>query len=195
MGGAQRPWRGQEGCRRGKSPPPRRDPGWWVGGWWMGWGAAAGWGAGASPEFRVFAWFRKKLQAADEVIGLKIKRWRHLKPIPVNELTQQRGAPGKGGDGLRRAGQGRAGRGAVGGGRGARPPMPRRKARPGPAPSWCTPIRLSLCGPAGSVEAVRGGAPGRPEEADLSLASSFFHAPDRSPNPPSRSPNPCPGNR
>lgn len=57
----------------------------------------------------------QETSSADEVIGLKIKRWRHLKPIPVNELS---GAPGKGGD---RRGQG-GGRRA---GPRARPPIPR----------------------------------------------------------------------
>lgn len=57
----------------------------------------------------------QETSSADEVIGLKIKRWRHLKPIPVNELS---GARGKGGD---RRGQG-GGRRA---GLRARPPIPR----------------------------------------------------------------------
>lgn len=61
----------------------------------------------------------QETSSADEVIGLKIKRWRHLKPIPVNELS---GAPGKGGD---RRGQG--------GGRRAGP-CARRSSERGSAP-------------------------------------------------------------
>lgn len=45
----------------------------------------------------------QETSSADEVIGLKIKRWRHLKPIPVNELSGARGE---------RRRQARAGRGA-----------------------------------------------------------------------------------
>lgn len=78
-----------------------------------GWGGVGGWG----ERERVAG---QETSSADEVIGLKIKRWRHLKPIPVNELS---GAPGKGGD---RRGQG--------GGRRAGPcarPNPERGSAPG----------------------------------------------------------------
>lgn len=85
-------------------------------------GAEAGGRGGVGGRERVAG---QETSSADEVIGLKIKRWRHLKPIPVNELS---GAPGKGGD---RRGQG--------GGRRAgprdhpAPPAPPDRVRPGPA--------------------------------------------------------------
>lgn len=60
----------------------------------------------------------QETSSADEVIGLKIKRWRHLKPIPVNELSGARGE---------RRRQARAGRGAgAPGGAARRPPLSAR---------------------------------------------------------------------
>lgn len=119
----------------------------------------------------------QETSSADEVIGLKIKRWRHLKPIPVNELS---GARGKGGD---RRGQG-GGRRA--GPRAARPPIPRPpeppRARGGsghvPPPSSAAPKQVPL--------APLGGA-GRPEEA---AARPPPDAPARPPPPSSPEPRP-----
>lgn len=61
----------------------------------------------------------QETSSADEVIGLKIKRWRHLKPIPVNELSGARG-------GKEETGEGRAGGG--GAGRGRASPAPQRSS-------------------------------------------------------------------
>lgn len=72
----------------------------------------------------------QETSSADEVIGLKIKRWRHLKPIPVNELSGARG-------GKEETGEGRAGGGGAGGRAGprlarplARPPLGARPREP-----------------------------------------------------------------
>lgn len=95
--------------------------------WWkMGWkppqtvipaGGDRGWGGrvGVGERERVAG---QETSSADEVIGLKIKRWRHLKPIPVNELSGARGE---------RRRQARAGRGAgAPGGAAHRPPLSAR---------------------------------------------------------------------
>lgn len=121
----------------------------------------------------------QETSSADEVIGLKIKRWRHLKPIPVNELS---GAPGKGGD---RRGQG-GGRRA---GPRARPPIPRppgsaarlrASLRPLGEGSGHVPFRSSATrrqvpqAPLGGAGAARGGGP---------AASSFRARARASPDP------------
>lgn len=111
----------------------------------------------------------QETSSADEVIGLKIKRWRHLKPIPVNELS---GARGKGGDRRGQGGGRRAGPRAL-------PPIPRppeHRARlrasfrqrgegSGHVPflSSATPRQVPQA-PLGGAGAARGGGP---------LASSF----------------------
>lgn len=98
----------------------------------------------------------QETSSADEVIGLKIKRWRHLKPIPVNELS---GAPGKGGD---RRGQG--------GGRRAGP-CARRSSERGSAPGRGLSGRgsgpVQFRGPAapGQVPRAPLGGAGRPGES------------------------------
>jgi hypothetical protein len=89
----------------------------------------------------------QETSSADEVIGLKIKRWRHLKPIPVNELSGARG-------GKEETGEGGAGGGV--GGRGLRPRP--RIARP----SALVPASRSL---RSLREAGSGRVPGRPSGA------------------------------
>lgn len=91
----------------------------------------------------------QETSSADEVIGLKIKRWRHLKPIPVNELSGARGE---------RRRQARAGRGAgAPGGAARRPPL---SARPRVAAAREAPSggRGSRSRPTVRSEAEPGGA-------------------------------------
>lgn len=119
----------------------------------------------------------QETSSADEVIGLKIKRWRHLKPIPVNELS---GAPGKGGD---RRGQG--------GGRRAGPRARPPKSGAGLG-AWSRPLgegtgHVPFRGPAapGQVPRAPLGGAGRLGEADPRPPPSAPACP-----PPPGAPNP-----
>lgn len=97
----------------------------------------------------------QETSSADEVIGLKIKRWRHLKPIPVNELS---GAPGG------KEETARAGRWAPGGA--ARPPAHpaaarARSAAPRPVPATRGGVASRSVPQFGDSEAGFAGAAGR----------------------------------